>query len=148
MDFLAREKTIKTTFSEFFRKSSFTCESKIVYVIMTRLDILLQPLVTCKRAKIRKDKIIIFYSFPNFTFTFLPKTSSMYFDFHLWSLFLWSKSPYVILTFDLWSFSRGPKILMYFYFHLWSFSCRPKVLMYFWLYLWSFSCGPKVLMYF
>ena len=95
MDALAREKTIKTTLCEFFSKSSFTCESKRVCVIMRRLDLLLQPLVTCKWTKIRKDKIIIFYSFPNFTFTFLPKRSFMYFlllpkvfiyfDFHLWS---------------------------------------------------------------
>ena len=115
-----------------------------VCVIMKWIDLLLYPWVTCKKTKIRKNKIILFYSFLIFTFTFslsvvqksfmyfwlLPKSLCIFY-FYLWSFFLWSKSTYVFLSFTCASFLVVQKYLCIFDFYLWSFSCGPKVLMYF-----------------
>ena len=94
-----------------------------VCVIMNWIDLLLYPWVTCKWAKIRKNKKIFFYSFLIFTFTF--------------SLSVAQKVLYVILTFT--------KVLMVFWLlHVVLFLVVQKVLIYFLLslvvlYLWSKS---------
>ena len=108
-----------------------------VCVIMKWIDLLLYPWVTYKKTKIRKNKIIIFYSFLILTFSFsllVVQRSLCIFDFYLWSKspqvfysYLWYKSPYVFFT-----FTYGP------------FSCDPKGVMYFWLLLLAFFkclCG-------
>ena len=67
-----------------------------VCVIMNWLDIL-YPWVTCKWSKIRKNKIILFYSFLIFTFTFslfvVQKVMYVFFNFS-----------FILLQVPLWSF--------------------------------------------